>query len=238
MGHVRDAVLLVLISFFLGCPPYVVNINTPFDGEQFEVGEEITFNGSAQDFQAGELTGNFLVWTSSIDGKIGTGIEFSEDDLSEGIHEIILTATNSSGEKGTATVTICVGEMCEPYINAYSNSGCLGSKIINVEQDPKCGEDEIIAESEGKSIYVTHKNATYDCCPEDIKVALSVEENHLKLTEELIPGELLCDCRLCCYNIETEIAGLLPGKYTIEVCWYDRETHRELCRKTTKVVSN
>lgn len=104
-------VLLLVVSMFLaGCPPFPVKIITPPDGEHFEVGELITFTGLAQDFKDGNLSGDSLVWESSIDGQIGTGKEFTEDTLSEGTHIITLTATNSNGEKRTAIITITIGE--------------------------------------------------------------------------------------------------------------------------------
>jgi hypothetical protein len=106
--------LLILSSSLVGCPPFPVIILTPSDGESFELGEEITFSGSARDLQDGELSGDSLVWTSSIDGEIGTGNTFTRDDLSKGIHKITLTATNSLGEKGTVTITIPIGEQTPP----------------------------------------------------------------------------------------------------------------------------
>ena len=102
------ALLLALSFLMVGCRPSPVIIHAPSDGEQFDVGDEITFTGSAIDLQDGELSGDYLVWTSSIDGVIGTGIEFTRDDLTEGTHEITLTATNSQGETGTATITITI----------------------------------------------------------------------------------------------------------------------------------
>ena len=96
--RIRYALLLVLSLFLVGCPPFSVIIHSPLNGAQFEVGQEITFTGSAQDFQDGELTGGSLVWTSSIDDEIGTGTEFTIDSLEEGIHTITLTAKNSLEE--------------------------------------------------------------------------------------------------------------------------------------------
>jgi hypothetical protein len=58
----------------------------------------------------GELSGDSLVWRSSIAGEIGTGTEFTRDDLSEGTHETTLIATNSQGLEGTATITITINE--------------------------------------------------------------------------------------------------------------------------------
>jgi len=102
--------VLLLYLFLVGCSPFPVVIHTPTDGEQFESGDEITFTGSAMDPLEGELSGDSLVWRSSIDGNIGTGTEFIRDDLSEGTHIITLTAKNSPGLEGTATITITISE--------------------------------------------------------------------------------------------------------------------------------
>jgi hypothetical protein len=107
--NVKYLFLSVLTFFILGCPPCLVTITSPSHGANFEVGEEITFTGSAKDLLEGKLPDSSLVWTSDKDAKIGTGKEFKRNDLSEGTHEITLTATNSRGEKGTATITITIG---------------------------------------------------------------------------------------------------------------------------------
>jgi hypothetical protein len=129
--------------------------------------------------------------------------------------------------------TDCPGSLKIPYIKGYSNSGCLDMSYGVPEEYPGCGEDEIIARVEENSIFVTHKNATYNCCPDDIEVILSSQGNIVTLHEkEILTTPCYC---LCCYNIYTEIAGLVPGEYTIVVCWQDWETHGELC-KTVKVI--
>lgn len=114
MRNLTYALLLVSLLFLVGCPPYTVTITSPSDGENFAVGDEITFTGSARDFKDGELSGASLVWTSDQEGEIGKGKEFKKDDLSEGTHEIALTATNSEGEEGTATITITIGGATPP----------------------------------------------------------------------------------------------------------------------------
>lgn len=87
-----------------------VRITSPEDGAAFEVGQAITFSGTASDTQDGQLTGEALVWESDIDGQIGTGTEFSRDDLSEGFHLIFLTATNSEGFIDMDAIAITVGD--------------------------------------------------------------------------------------------------------------------------------
>lgn len=86
-----------------------VTITSPADGGTSTVGETVTFSGAATDSEDGAITGSALVWTSDLDGPIGTGAEFSRSDLSGGFHEITLTATDSEGASGSATITFGVG---------------------------------------------------------------------------------------------------------------------------------
>jgi parallel beta-helix repeat protein len=83
-------------------------ISLPADSSTFTQGQAITFQGSANDVEDGSLTGASLVWTSSIDGQIGTGESFTRNDLSIGTHTITLVATDSQGAQGTDSVTIII----------------------------------------------------------------------------------------------------------------------------------
>lgn len=116
-----------------------------------------------------------------------------------------------------------------PRIEEYSNSGCLpGSETDpTVYQYPGCGEDQIEVIVEGNRIHLIHKNATYNCCPDDIEVSLLVEENVLRITEtEVLTTPCFC---LCCYDVKSTIVNLVPGTYTLEYCWHDYETGQIEC---------
>ena len=108
--------LFVLALFLLGCPcPFDVIIDSPLDGEHFEVGEEIFFSGSVS------KNAESLVWTSNIDGEIGTGEQFTRGDLSEGTHAIDL-AVLVKCENGTvstrhAKITITVEK--DPHLQQH-----------------------------------------------------------------------------------------------------------------------
>jgi hypothetical protein len=95
------------ISVDLGQAP-TATITSPANGARFAEAATITFNGNGTDPEDGDLTGSALVWTSSLDGQIGTGTSFTRDDLSTGTHTIRLTATDSDGGSHTASVTITV----------------------------------------------------------------------------------------------------------------------------------
>ena len=101
------------VSIGVGAPanrPPTAAINLPESGQEFTAGQSISFQGTGFDPEDGTLTGSSLVWSSDLDGQIGTGIVFSRSDLSLGSHGIRLIATDSEGAADTALVSIGVGE--------------------------------------------------------------------------------------------------------------------------------
>lgn len=81
-------------------------ITAPGDGDIYTYGDTIAFTGEGNDAEDGSLSGNFLVWTSGIDGEIGTGTAFSLDDLSWGNHTITLTVRDGEGATGTDSIAV------------------------------------------------------------------------------------------------------------------------------------
>ncbi len=114
-----------------------------------------------------------------------------------------------------------------PHIETYSNTGCKEDSDGGSDE-PCAEEDELVLTVEGTSLHVLHRNATYNCCPEDIVISLTVQGNLLILTEEefLLYGG--CDC-WCCYDVEATVVDLAPGTYTVEFCWFDYETWEVQC---------
>ncbi len=86
-----------------------VQILSPASGSSFTQGVSVSFSGSANDVQNGNLT-SALVWTSSVSGQIGTGGSFSTAGLSVGTHTITARATDSGGLQGSATITLNITE--------------------------------------------------------------------------------------------------------------------------------
>jgi len=85
----------------------LASINSPAAGITLNQGNNITFSGTADDFEDGDVTPS-LSWTSSIDGNIGTGGSFSLSILSVGIHTITATAIDNAGLTGFDSTTITV----------------------------------------------------------------------------------------------------------------------------------
>ena len=90
----------------------VVTILQPANDASFDSGIAIDFEGTANDTEDGDLTAS-LVWTSDLDGQIGSGGSFSTT-LSDGNHVITVEVTDSNGESGSDSVNITVGTQSDP----------------------------------------------------------------------------------------------------------------------------
>ncbi len=87
--------------------PPTVTISSPSNGSSVVSGTTVTFTGSANDTQDGNLSAS-LTWTSNLQGAIGSGASFTRNDLVIGTHTITASATDSGGLSGQATVTLTV----------------------------------------------------------------------------------------------------------------------------------
>ena len=88
------------LIFMSGFGSVTASITHPGDGTHYAAGASIPFVGSASENAT-------LVWTSNIDGQIGTGSSFSQT-LSLGDHMITLTATTADPETAKAQIEVFV----------------------------------------------------------------------------------------------------------------------------------
>jgi hypothetical protein len=105
---IPDDEVTVDFTGILNTPP-AVTITSPAPGSTWPPGATVTFSGSAQDAEDGVLTGASLVWTSTIDGPLGTGVSLARV-LTAGAHTITLTATDAHGATAAASVAIVVSD--------------------------------------------------------------------------------------------------------------------------------
>ncbi|PSW03729.1 metallophosphoesterase [Photobacterium lipolyticum] len=84
-----------------------VGISAPADNASFVVGDMVTFSGTANDTEDGDL-GSSLGWSSNLDGIIGTGGAFSTSSLSAGTHTITASVSDSEGQPASAQITVTV----------------------------------------------------------------------------------------------------------------------------------
>ncbi len=86
----------------------------------FAQGATVSFNGTASDPEDGTLSAASLVWTSSINGQIGTGTSFTRNNLAVGTHTLTLTATDSKGARTTATRAITITAANQPPLASFT----------------------------------------------------------------------------------------------------------------------
>jgi chitinase len=86
----------------------VPEIFHPGDGETRAVDVPIPWIGVATDAEDGDLTGMSMVWSSDLDGQFGTGEMFDAPLTTVGMHVISLTATDSDGQQGVATIQLMI----------------------------------------------------------------------------------------------------------------------------------
>ena len=92
-----------------------VSITAPADGGSSTEGNVVTFTGTASDSEDGDLTAS-IVWTSSIDGSIGTGATFNTSALTVGAHTITASVTDSNSANATDSITYTVNANVAPNV--------------------------------------------------------------------------------------------------------------------------
>lgn len=85
----------------------VARIDHPSNGETRPAANAVPFIGDGRDFVDGAIPDAGLVWTSSLDGVLGTGRSFNRT-LSAGTNVITLTVTNSDGGTGSQSISLTI----------------------------------------------------------------------------------------------------------------------------------
>ena len=85
----------------------IVTITAPPDGSRISERDSIVFTATAMDAEDGDLSAD-VVWTSSKDGRIGTGASIAVTGLSRGRHTIEAEVTDAAGQSGSDTIRLRV----------------------------------------------------------------------------------------------------------------------------------
>ena len=119
------------------------NIINPSTSNTYPSGDNITFRGTGTDTEDGALSGSSLVWTSSVDGQIGTGTFFTYSNLSTGTHTITLTATDSEGAVGSdsVSVSITVVPISVFHTLTVNKNGTGTGMVLSLDGGINCGID-------------------------------------------------------------------------------------------------
>lgn len=150
-----------------------VTITAPPGGASFTLGDEITFTGTADDTEDGNISSG-IEWHSSIDGDLGTGASCKISKLRVGTHDITATATDlggkSSSDSISVTVVCNVNGICETGEDCDNCPGdCISGQVdqscdtcFKGECDGKCNPSQ-----EGSDCPDCAPNSSY-CCGDGI----------------------------------------------------------------------
>ncbi len=108
-------------------------------------------------------------------------------------------------------------------MGGYGDSDCLPG----AREGYPCEVEYVEVEVDGTTVNVVHRNAGYNCCPDDIMVSLTVEGSDLILTETEI-ATMPCPC-MCCYDVSSSIVDVEPGYHLVRYCWSDDESGEQVC---------
>ncbi|MCB9777116.1 MAG: lamin tail domain-containing protein [Alphaproteobacteria bacterium] len=115
-GDYGDDVLEYTLWGPLGAP--AVTITAPADASAFDVGETITFQGTATDTWT-DPDDLVFAWSSDLEGPLDGEISADGETVlvsslsTEGTHMVTLTVTDTDGEIGTDTISVVIGEEVE-----------------------------------------------------------------------------------------------------------------------------
>ena len=90
-----------------GNVPPSLAITAPAAGSVLPQGSTVTFTGTASDPEDGDLASS-IVWTSSLNGGLGTGGSVSSNSLAAGTHTITASVTDAGSLTSTVFITIRV----------------------------------------------------------------------------------------------------------------------------------
>ena len=121
-----DDELVVIVPVINASP--TVSIASPADDSTLSTDSSIDFLGSGEDAEDDNLTAGSLVWTSSIEGKIGTGLSFTRS-LVAGDHTITLTATDSQGASVSTSVALTINIPVTPPATDGGDGGSGGGAL-------------------------------------------------------------------------------------------------------------
>lgn len=107
-----------------------VEITQPVTDTFAMLNQTVAFSAFAVDLDLGVFGGDYLTWSSDIDGILGNGSQFSTADLSEGTHKI--TVFVNDGDGGVAADNV--------QVTIYADS----SQIPNLPDKLKVGPVDII----------------------------------------------------------------------------------------------
>lgn len=110
---------IIYDSFVIKNPTPTVRIVSPINGSAI-VNKQILFVSSSFDLRDGQLKSDSLIWTSDIEGYLGTGRSIVIDSLSVGRHLITVKGVNANGYYASNSISIYFYPQGYPNVAIYT----------------------------------------------------------------------------------------------------------------------
>jgi hypothetical protein len=117
-GFSEEATLTLTIEH----TPPTISITSPRADSEYDYETELTLTASASDTQDGTLTGDSIIWSSSVQGDLGTGESLAISSLYPGTHTLTATATDSDAQETSTSVSGIYIDAGEPAVTLSSPS--------------------------------------------------------------------------------------------------------------------
>ena len=156
-------------------------------------------------------------------------IQYKVENLTDGQYQIVVNeAIDGGGDPLAFTVVFdnpvigeyCVARSVYPWSDdvggmVVTHSGCLsheGAALSTVPSNQSC----ISYSYDGSGVLsITHSNAAFNCCVDNLGVAVERDGNTITITEyEILSNPCTC---LCLYDFEYAVLNLPPGQYNFVI---------------------
>jgi hypothetical protein len=118
--------------------------------------------------------------------------------------------------------------------NLIKVDGCKSGLTKSAADNDK-GCVQFTYDAAARTLTLLHVNAAFNCCPEEIKAAVSVENGIIRITESESGGNCLCNCL---YDLHILVENVPPQSFGIvveEPLLNDQETPIEFTVDLSKV---
>lgn len=128
-----------------------LNVAEPQSGRVLDIDETINFSADVT-YRGLPSNAATILWDSNLDGSLGEGNQFSKSELTEGQHEITISATEN-GETNTKTIYLTIYDS-EKNLGDENDGQCMGGNPINLVTGNKYHEEVDFSTSTEMPLFV------------------------------------------------------------------------------------
>lgn len=128
-----------------------LKVDEPQSGRILDIDEVISFKADVT-FRGAPSSNASILWTSSLDGALGSSDQFTKSGLTEGQHEITVSATEN-GEVSTKIIYLTIYDS-EKNLGDENDGQCMGGNPINLITGNKYHEELDFSTSTELPIFV------------------------------------------------------------------------------------